>query len=309
MATSGTVLQGGADTLCVQWTPASSYTSQYSSASLCMPITVNAASTSISWSPSTATIIASAGPTAAQFDATALAGDTNVTANGAMTYHLSTAGGTVITIGATLPLGANTICAVWAPSSSYALDYNGSSTCQSFTVINTQPTTTTLAANTNPVFSTNSVTLTATVTPTSGSIVPTGTVTFFDGSTADRHRNPERFRLWHLRHRQADHNQPGHRLAGDHRQLPRRHQQSVFLQHPGLTEVVEDFSVAANYADDQHRRTWLGGQLHFHGEPGFAGHYLPGSHHVNGCGPAQGRHGNLLAHVHRIGRGLHHTSL
>jgi len=184
VATSGTVLQGGAETLCVQWTPSSSFTSQYSSASQCSPITVNAGSTSVSWSPSSSTIIASSGPTAGQLDAAGLnGGSSNITADGTITYHLSTAGGTVITTGATLPLGANTICAVWAPASSYALDYNGSSTCQSFTVINTQPTTATLAANANPVFSTNSVTFTATVTPTSGTIVPTGTVTFLDGTT------------------------------------------------------------------------------------------------------------------------------
>jgi sugar lactone lactonase YvrE len=183
VATSSTVLPGGSDTLCVQWAPSSSYTSQYSSASLCSPITVNAAATSISWSPSSATIIASTGPTAGQFDATAVAGETNVTADGTITYHLSTAGGTPISVGATLSVGPATICAVWAPSSGYALDYNGSSTCQNFTVINTQPTTTTVAANANPVFSTNSVTFTATVTPTSGTIVPTGTVTFLDGTT------------------------------------------------------------------------------------------------------------------------------
>jgi hypothetical protein len=184
VATSSTVLPGGSNTLCVQWAPSSSYTSQYSSASLCVPVTVNAASTSISWAPSSTTIIASTGPTAGQFDATAMAGSTNVTANGTMTYHLSTAGGTPISTGATLSVGATTICAVWAPSSSYALDYSGSNSCQSFTVINTQPTTTTLASNTNPVFLNNSVTFTATVTPTTGSIVPTGTVTFYDGSTA-----------------------------------------------------------------------------------------------------------------------------
>jgi hypothetical protein len=101
-----------------------------------------------------------------------------------MTYHLSTAGGTLITTGASLSLGPVTICAVWAPSSSFSLDYIGSNTCQSFTVINTQPTTTTLASNANPVFLDGSVTFTATVTPTSGSIVPTGTVAFMDGTTA-----------------------------------------------------------------------------------------------------------------------------
>ena len=183
VATGSTILPGGSDTLCVQWVPSSSYTSQYSSASLCSPIQVNPASTSISWSPSSTTIIASTGPTAGQLDALAMAGSTNVTADGTMTYHLSTAGGTLITTGTALTPGPVTICAVWAPSSTYALDYSGSNACQSFTVINTQPTTTTLAANANPIFSTNSVTFTVTVTPTSGTIVPTGTVTFLDGST------------------------------------------------------------------------------------------------------------------------------
>ncbi len=183
VATTSTILPGGSDTLCVQWAPSSSYSSQYSSATLCSPITVNAASTAISWSPSSTSIIASTGPTAGQFDATAMAGAANITADGALTYHLSTAGGTQINVGATLSVGPATICAVWAPSSGYALDYSGSSACQSFTVINTQPTTTTLTANNNPVFSTNSVTFTATVTPTTGALVPTGTVTFYDDGT------------------------------------------------------------------------------------------------------------------------------
>ena len=57
------------------------------------------------------------------------------------------------------------------------------SACQNFTVVNAQPTATKLTANNNPVFSLSSVTFTATVTPTTGSIVPTGTVTFLNGST------------------------------------------------------------------------------------------------------------------------------
>jgi sugar lactone lactonase YvrE len=184
VATSSTILPVGSDQLCVQWTPLSSFTSQYSSTSLCSSITVNAGSVTINWSPSSTGIIASTGPTAGQFDATAVAGGANVTADGTMTYDLSTAGGTQINVGATLPLGPVTICAVWAPSSSYTTDYTGSSACQSFTVVNTQPTSITLAVNTNPVFSANSVTFTATVTPASGAIVPTGSVTFFAGDTS-----------------------------------------------------------------------------------------------------------------------------
>ena len=183
VANSTTVLPGGTDTLCVQWVPSSNFTSQYSSVSQCLPITVNAASTSVSWSPSSSTIIASSGPTSAQFDAAALTGATNVTVNGTATYHLSTPGGTPITIGTAMTPGPVTICAVWAPSSGLASDYVGNSTCQNFTVINTQPTTS-VATNGSPVFLTTSVTFTATVTPTSGSIVPTGSVTFLDGTTS-----------------------------------------------------------------------------------------------------------------------------
>jgi sugar lactone lactonase YvrE len=184
-ATASTILPGGSDQLCVQWMPSSSYALQYSSASECVPITVNAASTSISWSPSSSTIIASSGPTAGQFDAMALTGSSsNATGNGTVTYHLSTVGGTVIAAGASLSPGPVTICAVWAPSSGFAADYTGSNTCQSFTVINTQPTTTSVATNASPIFLTTSVTFTATVTPTSGTIVPTGTVTFLDNGVS-----------------------------------------------------------------------------------------------------------------------------
>lgn len=182
-ATSSTILPAGNDQLCVQWTPSSSYTSTYSSSSLCVSITVNAATPSISWAPSSTTIIQSTGPTSGQLDATAMLNSNNITANGTLTYYLTNVGGTVISTGSSLALGPTTICAQWTPSSAYASDYNSVSTCQNFTVINTQPTTVSLASNANPVFSTYSVTLTATVTPASGTIVPTGTVTFLDNGT------------------------------------------------------------------------------------------------------------------------------
>ncbi len=183
-ATAATILPGGSNQLCVQWTPSSDYSSQYNSASLCQTIAVNAASTTISWTPSSTNIIASTGPTTGQLDALAMAGTTNVSADGTMTYYLTTVGGIVVSAGSTLDLGPVTICSQWAPSSGYTLDYTGSSACQNFTVINTQPTTTAVTSNANPVFLTNSVTLTATVSPTTGSVVPTGLVTFYDGSTS-----------------------------------------------------------------------------------------------------------------------------
>ena len=184
VATNSTILPGGSDTLCVQWAPLSTFTSQYSSASECLPITVNAASTSIGWSPSSSTIVASSGPTAGQLDATAQANESNVTGSGTVTYSLSTVGGTPITAGTSLPLGPVTICAAWAPSTSFTADYTGNSACQNFTVINTQPTATSVVTNASPVFLTTSVTFTATVSPTSGTIVPTGTVTFLDNGAS-----------------------------------------------------------------------------------------------------------------------------
>ena len=53
VATSGTVLQGGARQLVCSGRLRPSYSSQYTAASECLPITVNAASTAISWTPAT----------------------------------------------------------------------------------------------------------------------------------------------------------------------------------------------------------------------------------------------------------------
>ena len=183
VATSGTVLQGGAQTLCVQWTPASSYSSQYTAASECLPITVNAASTAISWTPATP-IISPARLGSGQFNASVSAGSTNVAEYGSFVYYVGPVGGTVANSSTVLPVGNDQLCVQWTPSSFYSADYSSSQACATVIVISTQPTATTLASNANPVFLLNSVTFTATVTPTSGSIVPTGSVTFYDGSTA-----------------------------------------------------------------------------------------------------------------------------
>jgi len=181
-ATASTILPGGSDTLCVQWTPSSSYTSQYASASECLPITVNAASTTISWTPASP-IISSAALGSGQFNASVSAGPTNVVEYGNFVYYVGSVGGTVANSSTVLPVGNDQLCVQWTPSSFYTADYSSSQACATISVINTQPTATTLAANSNLVFLSNSVTFTAMVTPTTGSIVPTGTVTFYDGST------------------------------------------------------------------------------------------------------------------------------
>jgi sugar lactone lactonase YvrE len=183
-ATASTILPGGSNQLCVQWTPSSSYTSQYTTASECLPITVNAASTAISWSPASP-IIYPATLGSGQFNASVSAGSTNVVEYGSFVYYVGAVGGTVANSSTVLPVGNNQqLCVLWTPSSFYTADYSSSQDCATVSVISTQPTTTTLAANNNPVFLSNSVTFTATITPTTGSIVPTGSVTFYDGSTA-----------------------------------------------------------------------------------------------------------------------------
>jgi sugar lactone lactonase YvrE len=182
-ATASTILPGGSNQLCVQWTPSSSYTSQYTTASECLPITVNAASTAISWSPASP-IIYPATLGSGQFNASVSAGSTNVVEYGSFVYYVGAVGGTVANSSTVLPVGNNQqLCVQWTPSSFYTADYSSSQACATVSVINTQPTATTLASNANPVFLSNSVTFTATVTPTTGILVPTGLVTFYDGST------------------------------------------------------------------------------------------------------------------------------
>jgi sugar lactone lactonase YvrE len=182
-ATASTILPGGSDQLCVQWTPSLSYTSQYTTASECLPITVNAASTTISWTPASP-IIFPAALGSGQFNASVSAGSTNVVEYGSFVYYVGPVGGTVANSSTVLPVGNDQLCALWTPSSFYSADYSSSQACATVSVINTQPTTTTLVSNANPVFLLNQITFTATVTPTTGSNVPTGSVTLYDGSTA-----------------------------------------------------------------------------------------------------------------------------
>jgi hypothetical protein len=104
---------------------------------------------------------------------------------GSFVYYVGPVGGTVANSSTVLPVGNNQqLCVQWTPSSFYTADYSSSQACATVSVISTQPATTTLAANNNPVFLLNSVTFTATVTPATGILAPTGSVTFYDGSTA-----------------------------------------------------------------------------------------------------------------------------
>jgi hypothetical protein len=79
----------------------------------------------------------------------------------------------------TLPLGSNSVTAVYSGDSNNA---GSTSAAVTVTVALAQTATALMASSTNPTSGT-SVTLTATVTENPGTGVPTGTVTFMDGST------------------------------------------------------------------------------------------------------------------------------
>ena len=91
----------------------------------------------------------------------------------------SLSGNTTTLTTTTLPLGTDSVTAEYLGSSIFT-----ASTSSAVAVTIDLATTTTLASSTNPSVFGQSVTFTATVTPASGNGTPTGSVTFYDGSTA-----------------------------------------------------------------------------------------------------------------------------
>jgi hypothetical protein len=109
------------------------------------------------------------------------------TASGAVTFLDGTTtlgtgtltGSTATFTTSTLSVGAHSITAVYAGDTNFA-----TSTSPAFSqTVNTATSTTTLVSSANPSNLGQAVTFTATVTPSSGTGTPTGTVTFIDGST------------------------------------------------------------------------------------------------------------------------------
>ena len=88
-------------------------------------------------------------------------------------------GNTAILTTTTLPLGTDSVTAKYLGDANFTV-----STSSAVAVTIDLATTTTLASATNPSVVGQSVTFTATVTPASGKGTPTGSVTFYDGSTA-----------------------------------------------------------------------------------------------------------------------------
>jgi hypothetical protein len=104
---------------------------------------------------------------------TALSGtQLNATASVPGTFSYAPAAGTVLTV------GAHTLTATFTPTDT--TDYTSNTATVTLTVIPMSPTLS-LTSNSNPIFLSNAVTFTATIP--SFAVPPTGTVTFYDGST------------------------------------------------------------------------------------------------------------------------------
>jgi hypothetical protein len=95
-------------------------------------VNITQATTDITWTP--ASIVYGNGLTAAQLDAQAFAGPSNVTnvsADGTFAYTYL---GNPITTGTVLPYGSDTICVTFTPSAGYTADLTTASTCVALNV-------------------------------------------------------------------------------------------------------------------------------------------------------------------------------
>ena len=128
----------------------------------------------------------------------------------------SLSGDTAILTTTTLPVGTDSLTAQYLSDP----NFTGSTSSAVSVTINSSAiaTTTTLASSTNPSVFGQSVTFTATVTPSSGGGSPTGSVTFYRGLDGTRHRDA------HQHDGVPDDDVGARRLAGHHRGLQRGHQ-------------------------------------------------------------------------------------
>ena len=140
VANTNTVLPAGTDQLCVQWTPNSANSANYNSASACTNITVNQATTTITWVPNPATINYGTGLVAGELNAAVFNGATNVSASGTFAYTQNTYTGPAAAVGTILPAGTDTLCVQWTPSSGNSGNLSSAQMCVTITVNAVTPT-------------------------------------------------------------------------------------------------------------------------------------------------------------------------
>jgi hypothetical protein len=157
---AGTVLPAGGHTLTATFTPTD--TTDYSTATASVTITVNQVTPSITWST----------PASITYGTALSTAQLNATSPVAGTFSYSPPAGTVLT------LGGHTITATFTPTDT--TDYTTATADVTIMVNNAAPGIT-LAASASSAYVTNSVTFTATLSSSAGT--PTGTVSFYDGTT------------------------------------------------------------------------------------------------------------------------------
>jgi len=150
----------GAQTLSATFTPAD--TTDYTSATVTVTLTVNKATPAITWAAPAAIAYGTA-LGAAQLDAAS-------SVAGSFVYTPAT--------GAVMGVGSQTLSATFTPADS--ADYTAATAAVTLTVNKAMPAVA-VTASANPAYVSSSVTFTATAS--SGTGTPTGTVTFFDGTT------------------------------------------------------------------------------------------------------------------------------
>jgi hypothetical protein len=155
---TGTVLNGGAQTLSVVFTPSS--TANYNGATKAVTIAVAKATPTITWTA----------PAAINSGTPLSATQLNATANVPGTFAYSPGSGTV------LAGGTHTLSVVFTPTST--VNYNGATKAVTITVVTATGTVTVSSSNGTSLFGVP-LTLTATIVPTSA----TGSVTFKNGTT------------------------------------------------------------------------------------------------------------------------------
>jgi len=137
---------------------------------------INPVTPTINWSPAAG--ITYGATLSGMLNATALNGTTQVA--GSFAYTVTPSGGSASTVtnSTVLVAGSYTLTATFTPTDT--TDYKSVSASVAFTVTKAQPTVS-LVSSLNPVLKTNSVTFTATVS--SPASIPTGSVSFYDGTT------------------------------------------------------------------------------------------------------------------------------
>jgi hypothetical protein len=157
---AGTVLTDGPQTLTVIFTPTDA--TDYTTSTASVPLTVSKATPTITW----------AAPAAIPYGAPLNAGQLNASSTVSGTFTYSPAAGTM------LGVGPQTLTATFAPADT--TDYSTATATVTLTINKAAPESL-LVASGNPVFVSNPITLTAAFS--SQATTPTGSVSFYDGTT------------------------------------------------------------------------------------------------------------------------------